>query len=102
MERRAAEALAGLGLLALQPVVRELLRRRNLLVRVRLVQVLADLGPAVAPELRRELARLLEQVAAGDRSGLLARACVAAVAARRQDDGGGSGPAPGACSPGTG
>ncbi len=59
-----------------------------MLVRVRLVQVLADLRPALTPELRQQLARLLERVGAGDRSGLLARACATAVAALRRYEGG--------------
>jgi hypothetical protein len=80
MQRWAAEALVGLGPPAVLPVVRELRRRRNLLVRIRLVQVLADFGPALSPEVRQELVRLLTQVAAGDRTGLLARRCARAIA----------------------
>jgi HEAT repeat protein len=84
MRRRAAEALVGLGPPAVWPAVRELVRRRNLLVRVRLVEVLAGLGPVLAPRPRQELVQVLDQMAAGDRSGLLARACDAATALLRQ------------------
>jgi hypothetical protein len=52
MQERAAEALVGLGPPAVWPAVRELVRRRNLLVRVRLVRVLAGLGPVLAPRPR--------------------------------------------------
>jgi hypothetical protein len=60
-------------------------RRRNPLVRRRLAQVLADLGPSLDRDGRLRLADVLDRVGATAKYGLLARTCAEAAATLRNE-----------------
>jgi hypothetical protein len=92
MQRRAAESLVRLGPVAVPSVALALARGRSPLVRARLARVLAALGPGLAADVRRRLVPVVERAMAGDRSGVLAAACAAALVALREDEPAGVGP----------